>query len=156
MFISEVIQWNKDCFANIFCKKKRLLACLGGIQSALEDYDSISLHHLEWKLRRELEEVLNHEELLWLQKSQKEWLSSGDRNTTFFHWKTITRRKKNQITVIQDVTGHWLYNSDDITKHTVEFFSSLYTLDTVALIIMPSWAVSLLLMQICFICCKLL
>ncbi|XP_052289997.1 uncharacterized protein LOC127899892 [Citrus sinensis] len=71
-FTSEVIQWNKDCFGNIFHKKMRLLARLGGIQRALEVYDSKSLHRLEWKLRREPEEVLHHEELLWLQKSRKE------------------------------------------------------------------------------------
>ena len=100
----------------------RLLACLGGIQRALEVYDSKSLNCLEWKLRKELKEVLHHEELLWLQKSKKEWLSSGDRNTAFFHRKTITRRKKNQIIAIQDDSDQWLYNSDDIKKHTGEFF----------------------------------
>ena len=118
-----------DCFGNIFHKKMRLLAHLGGIQRAQEVYNSKSLYCLEWQLRRELEEVLHHEELLWLQKSRKEWLSSGDRNTTFFYRKTITRRKKNQIIPIQDDSCQWLYNSDDIKKHVVEFFSALYTSD---------------------------
>lgn len=45
------------------------LSHLGGIKRALEVYDSKSLNQLEWKLRRELEEVINQEELLWLQKS---------------------------------------------------------------------------------------
>lgn len=45
------------------------LSRLRGIKRALEVYDSKSLNQLEWKLCRELEEVINQEELLWLQKS---------------------------------------------------------------------------------------
>lgn len=44
------------------------LSRLRGIKRALEVYNSKSLNQLEWKLRRELEEVINEEELLWLQK----------------------------------------------------------------------------------------
>ena len=62
-------------------------------------------------------------------KILKGWLSFSDRNTTFFHRKTITGQKKNQITTIKDDSGHWLYNNNDIKKHIVEFFSSLYTSD---------------------------
>lgn len=47
------------------------LSRLRGIKRALEVYDSKSLNQLEWKLCRELEEVINQEELLWLQNLEK-------------------------------------------------------------------------------------
>lgn len=45
----------------------------------------------------ELEEVLVHEELLWFQKSRFEWLHNGNRNTFYFHSRTLARRKHNKI-----------------------------------------------------------
>lgn len=38
-----VAQWSKECFGNIFHRKRRLLGRLAGIQKALEDHDSNSL-----------------------------------------------------------------------------------------------------------------
>ena len=70
---------------NIFWKKKRLLARLGGIQWALEDYYSHGLIDHEKQLRAKLEEVLSQKEIIWLQKSRQDWLCLGDRNTTYFH-----------------------------------------------------------------------
>lgn len=53
----------------------------------------------------------------------------GDRNTTFFHQKTLTRRRENKIAVIQSDTRLWLYNVADIKAHDVQFFLDLYTND---------------------------
>lgn len=93
-------------------------------------HESKSVIRLEWKLRKELEEVLSREELLWYKKSRKEWISHGDRNTSFFHQKTITRRKKNQITAIKNDLGQLLYDNNDIKAHAINFFSALYTAET--------------------------
>lgn len=90
-------------------------------------HESKSVIRLEWKLRKELEEVLSREELLRYKKSRKEWISHGDRNTSFFHKKTITRRKKNWITAIKNDLGKWLYDNNDIKAHAMNF-SLLYTL----------------------------
>ncbi|KAH9735402.1 putative ribonuclease H protein [Citrus sinensis] len=53
----------------------------------------------------------------------------GDRNTAFFHQKTLTRRRRNRIDAIQSDTGEWLYNVADIKAHAVQFFFDLYTND---------------------------
>lgn len=50
-FTTKVSAWNKDVFGNIFWKKRRLLARLGGIQKALKDYSSHGLLDLEKQLR---------------------------------------------------------------------------------------------------------
>jgi len=41
-----------------------------------------------------LDLVLHHEELAWFQKSCKKWLQDGDRNTRYYHLKTISKNKK--------------------------------------------------------------
>ncbi|XP_052287360.1 uncharacterized protein LOC127898893 [Citrus sinensis] len=81
LFRLKVMDWNRQQFGNIFWRKRRLMARLGGIQRALEKYSSQGLLELELKLRTELEEVLTQEEIFWLQKSRKDWLLLGDRNT---------------------------------------------------------------------------
>ncbi|KAH9649730.1 putative ribonuclease H protein [Citrus sinensis] len=57
-FTLKALDWNRNVFGNIFWRKKRLLAKLGGIQRALKDYYSHGLIDLEKQLRVELEEVL--------------------------------------------------------------------------------------------------
>lgn len=97
------------------------------IQRALENYDNKSLVQLEGKLKRDLKEVLAQEELLWYQKSRKDWILYGDRNTTFFHNKTITQRKKSCTEAIKDESSQWLFNNEEIKGYAINFFSNLYT-----------------------------
>ncbi|KAH9727251.1 hypothetical protein KPL70_008594 [Citrus sinensis] len=128
-FTSKVVNWNREIFGNIFKRKKQLLARIGGIQKALESKPLRSLYRLEANLKQKLEELLSQEELLWYQKSRRDWISYGDRNTSFFHQKTITRRARNRINAIKDDRDTWLYDTHDIKSHAVSFFSTLYESD---------------------------
>ncbi|KAH9769016.1 reverse transcriptase domain-containing protein [Citrus sinensis] len=71
--------------------------------------------------------VMGQEEILWWQKSRKDWIMHGDRNTSFFHKKTIVRKRRNRIEAIQDNSGNWLYNEEEIRNHAVGYFSTLFT-----------------------------
>ena len=88
-FVKKAMEWNRDNFGNIFTRKRRILARLRRVQKALETNPRRSLSKLEMKLKQDLEEVLTQEEILWLQKSHKEWLIQGDRNTSYFHQKHL-------------------------------------------------------------------
>ena len=55
--------------------------------------------------RRELNELLQKEEIIWRQQSRIQWMKEGDCNTKFFHTRASTRRKKNRINRIQDDQG---------------------------------------------------
>ncbi|KAH9648695.1 reverse transcriptase domain-containing protein [Citrus sinensis] len=114
-------------FGNIFRHKNRLLVKIGGIQRALEKYHSNNLTRLEIQLKKELEAVLTQEEILWYQKSRREWIQFGDRNTTFFHRKTIQGRRRNHIEMIKDDLDNWLLNNDEIKDYAMSFFSKLYS-----------------------------
>lgn len=88
-FVEKVSLWSTEVFDNIFRHKNRLLARIRGIRQALKKYHSVNLTRLEIQLKKELEAVLTQEEILWYQKSRREWIQCGDRNTTFFHRKTM-------------------------------------------------------------------
>ncbi|KAL2902408.1 hypothetical protein RDABS01_027490 [Bienertia sinuspersici] len=124
---NDLQSWNKEVFHNIFRKKRELLARIEGIQKNLSIKHDRGLIKLESKLRKELDEVLYQEELLWYQKSRVNWICDGDRNTSFFHLSTITRRWKNRIVAIKDENGHWLQDQHEIKSHIVNYFDRLYT-----------------------------
>ncbi|XP_024038358.1 uncharacterized protein LOC112097385 [Citrus clementina] len=117
---------NKDIFGNIFKKKKELLARIGGIQWFLEKHHSRSLIKLETKLKRELEKVSTQKEVLWFQKSRRQWIVCGDRNTTFFHQKAIERRRRNRVGMIKNDVGQWIHDEADIKAHAISYFYNLY------------------------------
>jgi hypothetical protein len=51
---------------------------------------------------RELDDLLEKEEMWWSQRAKALWLTHGDRNTKFFHQKASQRRRKNKIEAIKD------------------------------------------------------
>ncbi|XP_072058201.1 uncharacterized protein [Arachis hypogaea] len=90
-------KWNNDVFGNVFKRKRRVLNRINGIQKASTYGRNPFLEDLEQQLVTELEEILNQEEILWLQKSRQNWIVDGDRNTRYYHTKTAIRKKKNRI-----------------------------------------------------------
>jgi hypothetical protein len=54
-------------------------------------------HDEKRNVERELDSLLEQEELYWRQRSRINWLKDGDRNTKFFHRKATWRAKKNNI-----------------------------------------------------------
>lgn len=84
---------------------------------------------LKSTLRKELEVVLAQKEILWFQKSRRDWISIEDRNTTFFHRKTISRRRRCKVEAIKNNEGQWLYDKEDIKNHVVHYFTELFKFD---------------------------
>ncbi|XP_039062764.1 uncharacterized protein LOC120207353 [Hibiscus syriacus] len=75
--------WNRTVFGYIGAKKRTIMARLrGGPNNS-------------W------------EELLWKQKSQSDWITSGDRNTEFFHQKAKIRKFKNNISSLKLADNEW-------------------------------------------------
>ncbi|KAJ4830049.1 hypothetical protein Tsubulata_023305 [Turnera subulata] len=71
-----------------------------GIQAYLSRRPSSFLRSLETELRKEYAEVLQQEELLWYQKANCQWITDGDWNTTFYHARTVIRRRHNHIVAL--------------------------------------------------------
>ncbi|XP_057426337.1 uncharacterized protein LOC130719745 [Lotus japonicus] len=76
---------------------------------------------------RELDVLLEREEIWWSQRSRANWLKHGDRNTRFFHQKASQRRKWNLIEVITDSGGREVEDDAQISQVLREYFESLFT-----------------------------
>lgn len=81
-------------------------AAKDSISKKIEELDHLEeegvindIQRLERKeLRKNLEEVILKEEILWAQKAGVQWLKEGDSNTRFFHWVANGSRKERQLT----------------------------------------------------------
>ncbi|PKI49687.1 hypothetical protein CRG98_029932 [Punica granatum] len=84
------------------------------------------LKNLELKVKRELDEVLAKEELLWFQKSRSEWVQQGDRNTRYFHSKAIIKRKVLRTEGLQMEDKTWCFDDDVLRKMVLDHFQQFY------------------------------
>ncbi|XP_010666673.1 uncharacterized protein LOC104883809 [Beta vulgaris subsp. vulgaris] len=125
-FALKLQKWNREEFHNIFRKKAELWARLEGVQSILASGRQSHLAKLEAKLRREMDEVLNEEELLWFQKSRMEAISDGDRNTRYFHLSTLIRRRQNRIETLKDESDNWTMDDSQVKALVLKYWSELF------------------------------
>lgn len=90
-----------------------MFARLEGVHKLLSENQYTHRIKMEAKLRREMDEVLNQEEMLWFQKSQMDAIRDGERNTKYFHLYTIIRRKRNRIEGVKKEDGSWCFDQVD-------------------------------------------
>ncbi|RYR04937.1 hypothetical protein Ahy_B06g084751 [Arachis hypogaea] len=121
-----LIKWNKDVFGHVGRQKRRLINRIEGIQRASSYGKNPFLEKLEAKLNEELEDILDKEEVLWMQKSRDLWVVDGDRNTRYYHTRTVIRRRRNKILKLKDQQGDWIEKDEDLKRHAIDFFKCLY------------------------------
>ena len=69
------------------------------------------------------------EEIFWKQRSRVQWLTEGDKNTTFFH-KLASNHKRKNIVSKMDGEGVRVYKDwEEMGRHAVEYFSKAYIKD---------------------------
>lgn len=76
---------------------------------------------------KELEKLINQEEIYWHQRAKRQWLSAGDANTTFFHRCTKARRARNAIQKLIDESGRQWTNEKDIEKCIIKYYNELFS-----------------------------
>lgn len=60
-------------------------------------------------------------------KSRVQWFVEGDKNTKFFHAKTVTRRRRNKIRGLENELGEWHDDEKGIQDIAVKYFDQLFT-----------------------------
>jgi hypothetical protein len=76
-----------------------------------------------------MDELLYHEEMMWLQRSRISWLKEGDQNTGFFHRQARWRARKNKIRILKKVDGTWSGSPQGMKEMALSFFGVLYSMD---------------------------
>lgn len=123
-------QWKQKVFGNVFLikRKKKLLACLNGIQKNVNYPSNLYLLKLENLLSSELTTLLNQEKQFWVLKSRINWLQHGDANTRFFHTSTLKKRRNNRIVSLRGHFWNWISGEISLTNHIFSHFSNLLSL----------------------------
>ncbi|XP_061348947.1 uncharacterized protein LOC133294307 [Gastrolobium bilobum] len=98
-FTPLIKQWNKDVFGNIHHKKNMLIGRLEGIQRAISEQNKSHLEKIE---------------------------AQGDRNTKYYHTKTIVRRRRSKILELKDDAGNLIREDHNIARVINAYFSKLF------------------------------
>ncbi|CAA7036129.1 unnamed protein product [Microthlaspi erraticum] len=128
-------KWNREVFGDVQRRKEAILKRIQEVQEELEHHQPDVLLRREDELVKELDAVLEQEEMIWFQKSREKWMAHGDRNTTFFHTSTIVRRRRNRIEMLKNEEGVWLSDALELKRLAIEYFQRLYSLHDVDLVV---------------------
>ena len=91
----------------------------------LRDHDGSNSCEIN-KLRKEINDLLDCEEIMWQQRSKVQWMGLGDRNTKYFHTKASGRKKKNTISKLMDDRRIWRESALEVAEVAVSYFEKLY------------------------------
>ena len=78
-------------------------------------------------MKKEINELLDGEEVWWQQRSRVRWLGEGDRNTKYFHNHASERRRKNTILGLWNENGIWCESKESVAATTISYFENIYT-----------------------------
>ena len=97
------------------------------LQEAIQaDRDGSKVEEIDF-LRKEINELLDEEEIRWNQRSRVDWLKLGDRNTQYFHHRASQRKRKNEIRGLWDKNGKWCEKMGEIANIATDYFSEIFT-----------------------------
>ena len=116
-----ILEWrNSECGSQqkIYSLKKKL--------NEVQDSAETRAGEEAILIQRELNDLLDQEDMKWRQRAKVDWLRFGDRNTKFFHASATQRRKKNQILKIQDERGTTWETPEAIKVAVVDYFTNLF------------------------------
>ncbi|XP_022774056.1 uncharacterized protein LOC111316331 [Durio zibethinus] len=76
--------------------------------------------------KRDLNDLLHHEEVVWRQQAREMWLREGDRDTRYFHSVASRRRRNNASNRIQGESGQWYDHREHVEAVFLHYFENLY------------------------------
>ncbi|KAK2441945.1 hypothetical protein QL285_013177 [Trifolium repens] len=98
--LNSLHRWGSKTFRAIPRRIKDTQAELDKLQNSSDSQD---LTQQITAKEKELDELLEKEEMWWSQRYRALWLTHGDKNTRFFHQKASHRKRRNKIEKIRDI-----------------------------------------------------
>lgn len=75
---------------------------------------------------KELENLLEDDEIYWKQRARENWLNWGDNNTRWFHMKASNCRKVNRIHGLFDTNGEWVEEDHEMESVANQYSQDLF------------------------------
>jgi hypothetical protein len=85
--------------------------------------DNVKKHE---EIAKEIEKLLEQEELHWAQRSRINWLQHGDKNTSYFQNFANARKQKNKIKKLKNSDGAWIQGTAYLNPMISDYFSGLF------------------------------
>lgn len=86
------------------------------------------LKHYE-RVLKQREKILLFNQKYWRNMARKDWLTKGDRNSSYFHKNLTGRKKKSRVYKVRDNYGEWLEDKMQIRDYFVKEFKKRSTLE---------------------------
>lgn len=119
---TKIVEWTKLQNQN---SRDLILSSQEQLEAALSDTSPVA--DLILSLQSSLDKVYAEEEQFWRQRSRTQWLSCGDRNSSFFYSVTRGRRALNKFAVIEDETGNAFFKQEQIVQAIKSFYQDIFS-----------------------------
>lgn len=80
-------------------------------------------------IRDELDKLRQLEESYWHARARANELRDGDKNTTYFHHKASSRKKRNFIRGLTNENGEWKDEKEDMDEIIASYFTQLFAIE---------------------------
>ena len=119
--------WAKKNYHHIHQKLNQNHSRLLNVQQQLIQFPSHPYieQHLD-RLVRQRERLLAFTQNYWGKYSRKQWMTKGDRNTSFFHSKIKTKIKPQQILRIRNQFNEWVDSPYDVQNAFIYEFQERF------------------------------
>ena len=115
--------WNKEVFGKVENEIHMIQNQLKLVQNSISSLTDIKR---EAELRKELEILMQREEVMWAQKARSDWVLFGDRNTRFFQTVVKQRQVKNRIMQLKRRDGSFTDDLGEIEDILAQHFKIVF------------------------------
>ncbi|XP_073363566.1 uncharacterized protein [Aegilops tauschii subsp. strangulata] len=121
---TELHKWDREVLKR---PKKRMAALKAELEDLRRDPAIDAAIGRQKEILLVIENLLEQEEMEWVQRGRANWLKHGDRNTNFFYMYASARRKKNTIKSLQDENGVVHEGQAEMANIIQAYFTNLFT-----------------------------